>query len=97
MIDIRPVGYVIGLLLAAVGLVKQGKVATLGKVYQSDMPTFGERSWKLSIPRGGLQSLGPQELVGNEELVTAELGQVGTQFDGPGDIGIRTSMGDFYY
>jgi kynurenine formamidase len=33
----------------------------------------------------------------NDELVTAEIGQVGTQFDGPGHIGVRTSKGDFYY
>ncbi|HKJ16599.1 MAG TPA: cyclase family protein [Xanthomonadales bacterium] len=85
------------LVLAAVGLVKQGKVATLGKTYQADMPTFPGRSWKLTIPRGGPQSWGPQQLVGNEELVTAELGQVGTQFDGPGHIGIRTSQGDYFY
>src|SRR5205814_10042229 len=36
-------------------------------------------------------------LVYHDELVTAELGQVGTQFDGPGHIGVRTSKGDFYY
>lgn len=85
------------IVLAAIKLVKQGKVATLGKVYQADMPFFGSRSWKLTIPHRGPGSWGPQALVGNEELVTAELGQVGTQFDGPGHIGVRTSKGDFYY
>jgi hypothetical protein len=38
------------LVLKAVGLVKQGKVATLGKIYASDAPAFGTRSWKLVIP-----------------------------------------------
>lgn len=85
------------IVLAAIRLVNQGKVATLGKIYQADMPVYGSRSWKLTIPRGGPGSWGPQALVGNEELVTAELGQVGTQFDGPGHIGVRTSKGDFYY
>lgn len=85
------------IVLAAVGLVKQGKVATLGKIYQSDAPFFGSRGFKLTIPRGGSGSFGPRELVGNEEMVTAELGQVGTQFDGPGHIGVRTSKGDFFY
>jgi kynurenine formamidase len=85
------------IVLAAMKLVKRGRVATLGKVYQADMPFFGERSWKLTIPRSRPGSWGPQELVGNQELVTAELGQVGTQFDGPGHIGVRTSKGDFYY
>ena len=27
----------------------------------------------------------------------AEIGQVGTQFDGPGHIGVRTSKGDLFY
>lgn len=85
------------IVLAAMKLVKLGKVATLGKVYQADMPVFGDRSWKLIIPRQGPGAWGPQAAVGNEELVIAELGQVGTQFDGPGHIGVRTSRGDFYY
>jgi len=88
------------MVLAALKLVKQGKVATLGKVYQSDMPMFGVRSWKLTIPglpSSGPVPFGPQELVGNDEVVTAEIGQVGTQFDGPGHIGVRTSKGDFFY
>ena len=86
------------MVIKAVGLVKQGKVATLGKIYASDIPVFGERGYKLTIP--GLPAgdpAGPQLLVGNDELVTAEIGQVGTQFDGPGHIGVRTSKGDFFY
>lgn len=84
--------------LAAARLIKQGKVATLGKVYQADMPMFGNRSFSLSIP--GLptyDAMGPQMAVGNDELITAEFGQVGTQFDGPGHIGIQTSKGQFFY
>jgi len=38
------------LVLKAVGLVKQGKIATLGKIYAADAPAFGTRSWKLFIP-----------------------------------------------
>jgi kynurenine formamidase len=82
----------------AVGLVKQGKVATLGKVYASDAPAFGTRSWKLVIP--GMPTGGPfggQKLVYNDEYVATELGQIGTQFDGPGHIGVITSKGMFYY
>ncbi len=84
--------------LRAVKLVKRGKVATLGKPYAADGPTFGVRGWKLIIP--GLPTGGPfgkQELVYNDEFVAAELGQVGTQFDGPGHIGVRTSQGLFFY
>lgn len=86
------------LVLRATRLVRQGKTATLGKVYQQDAPAFGNRSWRLVIPgrpTGG--PFGPQQLVYNDEYVSTELGQIGTQFDGPGHIGIRTSKGMFFY
>ena len=86
------------LVLKAVKLVKQGKTATLGKLYASDIPTVGSRSWTLIIP--GTPSGGPfgkNAMVYHDEFVTTELGQIGTQFDGPGHIGIRTSKGDFFY
>lgn len=86
------------MVLNAVKLVKQGRVATLGKVYQDDMPFFGSRTWQLSIP--GLPpaaTIGPQQAVGIDETVTGEIGQVGTQFDGPGHIGVKTSKGHFFY
>ena len=73
-------------------------MATLGKIYASDAPAFGSRSWKLVIPgrpTGG--PFGPQQLVYNDEYVATELGQIGTQFDGPGHIGVITSKGMFYY
>jgi len=86
------------MVLKAVKLVKRGKVATLGKVYQQDAPTFGSRGWRLTIP--GLPTGGPfgdQELVYNDEYLATEIGQIGTQFDGPGHIGVITSKGKFFY
>ena len=86
------------MVLKAVKLVKQGKAATLGKVYQQDAPFFGSRGWRMTIP--GLPTggpFGPQELVYNDEYLATEIGQVGTQFDGPGHIGIITSKGMFFY
>jgi kynurenine formamidase len=86
------------LVLKAVGLVKRGKVATLGKTYAADAPTYGTRSFKLMIP--GLPTggpFGPQQLVYNDDYVATELGQIGTQFDGPGHIGVLTSKGLFFY
>ena len=86
------------MVLSAARLIKQGKVATLGKVYQQDMPTFGGRAWRMMIP--GLPTGGPlgeQEIIYNDEYLAAEIGQVGTQFDGPGHVGVRTSRGDFFY
>jgi len=84
--------------LAAMKLVKKGKVATLGKVYQQDAPGFGSRGWRMVIP--GLPTggpFGPQELVYNDEYLATEIGQIGTQFDGPGHIGVITSKGMFFY
>ena len=86
------------LVLKAVRLVKRGKSATLGKVYASDAPAFGTRGWKLIIPgrpTGG--PFGDQQLVYNDDYVATELGQIGTQFDGPGHIGVITSKGMYYY
>ncbi|MFQ5773977.1 MAG: cyclase family protein [Kiloniellaceae bacterium] len=86
------------MVLKAVKLVKQGKVATLGKVYQQDAPAFGTRGWRMVIP--GLPTggpFGPQELVYNDEYLATEIGQIGTQFDGPGHIGVITSKGMFFY
>lgn len=84
--------------LKAMKLVKKGKVATLGKVYQQDAPGFGSRGWRMTIP--GLPTGGPfgkQELVYNDEYLATEIGQIGTQFDGPGHIGVITSKGMFFY
>jgi hypothetical protein len=36
--------------MKGIKLVKQGKVATLAKVYQQDAPAFGPRDWRLTIP-----------------------------------------------
>jgi kynurenine formamidase len=86
------------MVLEAVELVKQGKTATLGKLYAHDIPFFGVRGFRLNIPgtpTGG--PFGSNQLVFHDELVTSEIGQVGTQFDGPGHIGIRTSEGDLFY
>jgi len=86
------------MVLKAAKLVKLGKVATLGKVYQQDAPAFGSRGWRMTIP--GLPTggpFGPQELVYNDEYLSTEIGQIGTQFDGPGHIGVITSKGMYFY
>jgi kynurenine formamidase len=86
------------MVMKAMQLVKQGKSATLGKLYHSSIPAFGPRGWNLAIPgtpTGG--PFGKNALVYHDELVTTEIGQISTQFDGPGHIGVRTSKGDFMY
>jgi kynurenine formamidase len=86
------------MVLKAVQLVKQGKTATLGKLYGPDIPLIPWRSYRMIIPgtpTGG--PFGSNMLVFHDEFLSTEIGQVGTQFDGPGHIGVRTSKGDFFY
>jgi kynurenine formamidase len=82
----------------ALATVRQFKTLTVGKYYHKEIPAFGPRGWNLTIPgtpTGG--PFGKNGLVYHDELVTAELGQIGTQFDGPGHIGVNTSKGPFMY
>ena len=79
----------------AVKLVDKGKIYELGQVYEHGMPLFGQRTYSLTIPgspTGG--PFGDNKLVYHDEILTAEIGQVGTQFDGPGHVGTRMEMGD---
>jgi len=86
------------MVLSALRLVKRGKTATLGKLYAPDIPLVDPRIWHLTIPgtpTGG--PFGDNRVVYHDELLTAQIGQVGTQFDGPGHLGVRTSKGDYFY
>ena len=74
--------------LSAVSLIATGKVYELGRVYEQGMPLFGTRVFRLTIPgspTGG--PFGENQLVYHDEMVSTEIGQVGTQFDGLGHIG----------
>jgi kynurenine formamidase len=78
--------------LEAKSLITRGTVYQLGHVYETGMPMFGTRHFSLRIP----QAFGPQgsnKTVFHDEIVSGELGQVGTQFDGLGHLGI----GDLFY
>jgi len=70
--------------LNAVRLIRAGEVIELGRVLNASMPVFTGRSYKLTSKRIYLGSniLGSNRLGANEEVVDAEIGQVGTQFDG---------------
>lgn len=72
--------------IAAVRLVKRGTVATLGMPYHARMPLFPGRTWALSIPGGGMPThnlpwVDNARQTFMDELLTAEIGQAGTQFD----------------
>ncbi len=78
--------------LEARNLIRSGKVYQLGRVYEAAMPLFGTRHFSLRIP----QTFGPSgtnRLMYHDDVVSGELAQVGTQFDGLGHIGV----GDLFY
>ena len=82
----------------AAGLVKKGMTATLGMPYYNGMPLVPGRTFALSIPGGGTPTHGPLSWEGDsyqmtfmDELLTAEIGQVGTQWDGLGHPMIKVS------
>ena len=78
--------------LEASKLITTGRIYQLGRVYEAGMPLFGTRHFSLRIP----QAFGPSasnQFIYHDEVVSAEIGQVGTQFDGLGHIGI----GDLFY
>jgi len=94
--------------IEAAKLVKRGKMALLGHPYSNHMPLVPGRTFALSIP--GAPTHGPLNWPGDnysmtfmDELVTAEIGQVGTQWDGLAHPMIRIEGvsgwkdGDYFY
>ena len=73
--------------LAATKLIKTGQVYQLGRLYETGMPVFGTRHFSLRIPKMS-GPLGKNQLTWHEEIVSGELGQVGTQFDALAHISI---------
>src|SRR5688572_3060862 len=67
--------------LRAARLIRAGEVIELGHVLSSTMPLSAGRRFEVDTKR---TTMTPQSNRGgsNEELVIAEIGQVGTQFDG---------------
>lgn len=78
----------------AARLIRTGEVIELGRVLNTNMPVFTGRSFKLTHKRiylGG-HIIGANKLSANEEVVDAEIGQVGTQLDGFAHIGHENSF-----
>jgi kynurenine formamidase len=83
---------------AAAGLIRAGKVYQLGHVYEAGMPLAGKRHFSLTIP--GSPTGGPNgenRIVYHDEMFSGEIGQVGTQLDGLGHIGVRMAGDDYFY
>ena len=84
--------------LEAKALIKTGKVYQLGRLYENGMPIPGKRHFSLTIPgRPTGVAEGKNKLVHNDELVSGEIGQIGTQFDGLGHVGVRMGGDDIFY
>jgi kynurenine formamidase len=94
--------------IEAAKLVKKGKMALLGHPYSNHMPLVPGRTFALSIP--GSPTHGPLNWPGDhfamtfmDELVTGEIGQVGTQWDGLAHPMLRVQGvegwkdGDYFY
>ena len=82
----------------ALKTIKQYKAISVGKYYHREAPAFGPRIWHMVIPgtpTGG--PFGKNALVYHDEVITTQIGQIQTQFDGPGHIGVNTSNGMFFY
>src|SRR5215211_7679024 len=67
--------------LRAIRLIQTGEVIELGHPLASDMPFFGTRRFDLHTKRTFMNTP-PNRRGSNEEIVTSEIGHVGTQFDG---------------
>jgi kynurenine formamidase len=79
-------------------LIQAGKVYSLGRVYEHGMPLPGKRHFSLTIPgspTGG--PTGKNQEVYHDDLFSGEIGQIGTQLDGLGHVGVRIDGDDYFY
>ncbi len=70
--------------------IKDGRIFRIGRVYEQGIPAFGARAFSLRIPgtpTGG--PFGKNKLIYHDEFLATEIGQIGTQFDGLGHIGLQ--------
>ncbi len=82
----------------AAHLITSGKVYSLGRVYEYGMPLPGKRHFSLTIPgspTGG--PMGKNQGVYHDELFSGEIGQIGTQLDGLGHVGVHLADDDYFY
>lgn len=85
--------------LEAARLIKTGKIYQLGRVLEKGIPLFGERLGAHVVlpgtPTGG--PFGNHKLYYHDELFVGEIGQIGSQFDGLGHIGMMANDGKIRY
>lgn len=78
--------------LEARNAIQKGRIYQLGHVYEAGMPMYGTRHYSIRIPYP-FPMPGKNQAVYHDEIISGELGQIGTQFDGLGHMGI----GDLFY
>jgi len=79
-------------------LIRDGKVYSLGRLSEYGMPLPGKRHFSLTIP--GSPTGGPNgknQGVYHDDLFSGEIGQIGTQLDGLGHVGVRLGGDDYFY
>ncbi len=81
--------------LRAARLIRTGEVFELGRVLSGSMPLNGPRRFELHTKRT-VMNPGSNRRGSNEEMILAEIGQVGTQFDGFSHQTIGDSMYNCY-
>ncbi len=84
--------------LEAQKLITTGKVYSLGRTYEYGMPLPGKRHFSLTIPGSPTsEPIGDNRMVSHDEMFSGEIGQIGTQFDGLGHVGVRLKDDDYFY
>jgi hypothetical protein len=79
------------LVIRAARLIKTGEVIEMGYPLHADMPFYGDRVYSQVLKRTNWRpSSNPRG--SNEEVITTELGQVGTQIDGFSHQSIGNSL-----
>jgi kynurenine formamidase len=78
--------------LDAKAMITKGTVYQLGRVYEAGMPLFGSRHYSLKVPYMFAMP-GKNQAGYHDDIISGELSQIGTQFDGLGHVGI----GELFY
>jgi kynurenine formamidase len=83
--------------MEAMKYMKSGNVIPLGRTYESAMPLFGHRAFALRGTSGLAGGpVGENNVIWMDDFLATEIGQVGTQFDGLGHIGLGGKRNVFY-
>ena len=82
----------------ATGMIRTGRIYQLGRVYEHGMPLPGKRHFSLTIPGSPTgEPTGKNMGVHFDDMFSGEIGQVGTQLDGLGHVGVRLADDDYFY